>query len=118
MLNLTKTNIIYYLSPHGKNVVREFILSLQKNQQAKIRRILQLIYEYGVTSANPHLKKLPGTPLWEIRILGKDSIRILYVIPGTNSILILHGFVKKTQKTPGKELNIALTRLQDWQNNH
>lgn len=112
------TKINYYLTPSGKNVIREFILSLQKNQQAKVRRILQLINDYGLTSANPHIKKIIGTPLWEIRILGKDNIRILYVAPDINSILVLHGFNKKTQKTPVKELNIALKRFDDWQLNH
>ena len=112
------TKIYYYLTPSGKNVIREFILSLQKNQQVKVRRILQLINDYGLTPANPHIKKLIGTPLWEIRILGKDNIRILYIAPDTNSILVLHGFNKKTQKTPIKEIKIAIDRYSDWRLNH
>jgi len=60
-----QTKIVYYITPSGKNVIREFILSLQKQQQAKVRRTLQLISEYGLTSANPHIKKLAGTPFWE-----------------------------------------------------
>jgi phage-related protein len=115
---MTPTNIYYYLALSGKNVVREFILSLQKNQQAKVRRILQLINEYGLVTANPHIKKLIGTPFWEIRILGKDNIRIFYVAPDINSILVLHGFIKKTQKTPSKEIQIALNRYLDWKSNH
>jgi len=115
---MSSTKIYYYLAPFGKNVIREFILSLQKNQQAKIRRILQLINDYGLTSANPHIKKLSGTPFWEIRILGKDNIRILYVASDINSILVLHGFNKKTQKMPIKELNIAFKRFNDWQSRH
>lgn len=62
------TTVYYYLTPSGKNVIREFILSLQKDQQAKVRRILQLISEYGLSSAIPHIKKLSGAPFWEIRI--------------------------------------------------
>ncbi len=60
------------------------------------------------------LKKVIGTQFWEIRLLGKDSIRILYVIPIKDKFLVLHGFKKKTQKTPAKELNIALIRYKDW----
>jgi len=56
---MNTTTIYYYLTSNGRNVVREFILSLQKDQQAKVRRILQLISEYGLVSANPHLKKHP-----------------------------------------------------------
>jgi phage-related protein len=106
--------IIYHTSTSGKNYVREFILSLQKHQQAKIRRLLQLITEYGLSSIIPHTKKLSGTPLWEIRILGKNSIRIIYVVLHINTILALHGFIKKTQKTPRKEINTALKRYQNW----
>lgn len=115
---MNTTIIYYYLTPNGDNVVRKFILSLQKNQQAKVRRILQLINEYGLTSANPHLKKLLGTPLWEIRILGKDNLRIFYVVPNSSSILLLHGFNKKTQKTSFREIKTALNRYSEWKQYH
>ena len=115
---MPSTKIYYYLNPSGENVIRKFIISLQKTQQAKIRRTLQLISDYGLTPANPHLKKLAGTPLWEIRILGQDNIRILYVVPEADSVLILHGFIKKSQKTPPKEIQTALKRYTDWQSHH
>lgn len=110
---MNKTTVYYYISPNGKNPVREFILSLQKYQQAKIRRILQTISEYGLLAIIPHTKKLTGTPLWEIRILGSDNIRVLYIIRAKDSIFVLHGFIKKTQKTPEKEIILALKRFQE-----
>lgn len=70
---------------------------------------------YGLSTALPHLKKLTGSPLWEIRILGQDNIRILYVTIHQDSILLLHGFIKKTQKTPNREINTALKRLHEYQ---
>jgi len=115
---MATTTIYYYITTSGKNIVREYIISLQKEQQAKVRRTLQLINEYGLSSAIPHIKKLSGTPLWEIRILGKDNIRILYVTPSSNSILVLHGFNKKTQKTSPKEIQTATNRYHDWLSNH
>ena len=115
---MTSTKIYYYLNSSGENVIRKFIISLQKSQQAKIRRKLQLINDYGLTQANPRLRKLSGTPLWEIRILGQDNIRIFYIVPEINSVLILHGFIKKSQKTPPKEIQTALKRYSDWQSRH
>lgn len=106
--------IYYYESPSGKNLVSEFINSLQYKQRAKIRRVLFLIQEYGIHPAIPHIKKLSGVPLWEIRIPGKDSIRMLYVIIQKNTVLVLHGFIKKAQKTTSKEITIALNRYQEW----
>lgn len=113
--------VYYYTTPLGENSTRKFIESLQEQQQRKITRILTNIEVYGLTLAIPHIKKLTGTPLWEIRVLGDDNIRIMYATILTNSILLLHGFIKKSQKTPQKEIETALSRLKDWlsqQNTH
>lgn len=108
-----KTTVYYYTTPTDKKVVQEFINSLEKAQQAKVIRIMKTIEEYGLESITPHIKKLTGTPLWEIRILGKDNIRIFYVTFTRESVLVLHGFLKKKQKTDMKEISIALGRLEE-----
>ncbi len=101
--------MIYYTSASGDNPVKEF---LNKRPSAKLKalRLLSYIEEYGLSIAIPHIKKLSGTPLWEIRILGQDSIRILYVTRSEKQILLLHAFEKKTDKTPPREIKIALKR--------
>lgn len=103
--------IIYFQNTNGEKPVYIFINSLEFNQKAKIFRIFQQIQEYGLQAIIPHIKKLAGSPLWEIRILGKDNIRILYVTVEQKSVLLLHGFIKKKQKTPPREINLALKRL-------
>lgn len=115
-MNQKKTTIYYYISKSGENPVKQFIDSLVAKQQAKILRIFQYIEEYGLRIALPHIKKLINTPFWEIRILGRDNIRIIYVTLTKAGILVLHGFIKKTQKTPEKELNTALKRYKECQN--
>jgi phage-related protein len=97
-----------------ENPVKVFLESLQKPQKAKIFRIFQYIEFYGLSSVLPHVKKLAGTPFWEIRILGQDNIRILYISFHQNAILLLHGFIKKKQKTPPKEIDIALQRFNEY----
>lgn len=109
-----KCTVRYYISPRGENPVKEFLESISKKQKSKTFRIFQLFQEYGLNSITPHVKKLTGTPLWEIRILGRDNIRIIYFIPHKDNILVLHGFFKKSQKTPERELNLALKRYKDW----
>lgn len=105
-----KWQIYYYLSPFGDNPIKDF-LDERPSAKAKAFRIFQHIKEYGLNKAIPHIKKLTGTSLWEIRILGEDSIRILYVTKKGKQILLLHAFVKKTAKTPPKEISIALSRI-------
>ncbi len=106
--------IYYYTSPSGENPVQKFLDSLSEKQQLKALRIIQYIRDYGLIAVIPHTKKLKGTPLWEIRILGKDNIRIIYIVPLQETVLLLHGFLKKSQKTSSRDKEIALTRFQEW----
>ncbi len=106
--------IIYYTSLSGNNPVSDFLDTLESNSQTKLLRILHNIEEYGLDSVIPHIKKLSGTPFWEIRILGQDSIRVIYVVPAKFEVLVLHGFKKKTQKTPLKEFKTASSRYQEY----
>lgn len=109
-----KWRVIYYLSPIGKSPIKDFIDSLEKKQQIKILRLFKLVQEFGLSAVGSHLKKLSGTPFWEIRILGQDNIRAIYVIIVKNTILVLNCFIKKENKTPLKEISVALSRYKDW----
>lgn len=105
--------VIYYISKTGENPVNKFLDSLQKSQKAKVFRVFQNIEIYGLSSILPHVKKLIGAPLWEIRIVGKDNIRVLYVTIDREDVFVLHAFQKKTQKTERKEILTALKRLSE-----
>lgn len=107
-------DIIYYKSPSGENSVFRFIEGLEQKAQTKVFRSLDLLREFGIKLGRPHVKKLTGTELWELRILGSDSIRILYVSMSGKSFLLLHGFVKKKMETERKEIKTALARLHEF----
>ena len=108
------TKVVYYLSLNNQNPVKDFIDSLSIRQKAKIFQIFNLFEAYGLSAMIPHTKKIASTPLWEIRILGSDNIRIFYVAVKNNRVLVLHGFIKKKQKTPPKEISTALKRYYTW----
>lgn len=108
------TKVVYYLTSKHENPVKDFVDSLSEKQKVKIFRIFMLLEKYGLPSIIPHTKKLTGTPLWEIRILGQDNIRIIYITVKNDQILVLHGFIKKKQKTPSKDIATALKRYRDW----
>ncbi len=103
--------ILFYKTPQGDTPVNEFILSLEIKAQSKARDTIKLLQEFGIRLGPPHVKKLTGTELWELRILGSDSIRILYLAITDKTFLVLHGFKKKKDKTPPKEIKIAEDRL-------
>jgi phage-related protein len=70
-----------------------------------------LLIDYGPFLKPPDIKKLQRG-LYELRILGKSSIRVFYTII-RREYLLLHAFKKKSQKTPLKEMKIALDRAQE-----
>jgi len=103
-----------YENTRGEKPVEEFFESLNKKANLKIVRALELLEIFGLQGGYPHIKKLTGTHLWEYRILGSDNIRIFYVTITGKLLLVLHGFKKKKQKTPTKEIKIAEERLQEY----
>jgi phage-related protein len=110
----TGWKVFYYVNSSGGRPIEDFINALAGRQQAKIARIFFNVETYGLKSVLPHTKKLAGTSLWEFRILGKDNIRVLYVIPEEGLVLVLHGFIKKTQKTPNTDIKLAEKRYRNW----
>ena len=110
---MPKWRISYYIKPSGKIPVKDFIDSLPVKLQAKIHDSFELLIEFNLKLGQPHVKKIKNTPLWELRVLGKKSIRFFYFTQTKQVFLLLHAFNKKSRKTPKKEIKIALKRLKN-----
>lgn len=109
---MLKVTVEFFTRDNRTSPIEDFLDKCAAKQQVKILRLVQHLKEFGLTSAVPNTKKLKGTPLWELRILGRDNIRILFASTGKHRITILHIFFKKKQKTPRREIDIALKRYQ------
>lgn len=108
-------SIIYYQAPQQTtSPVYDFINSLDANAKSKVINTINLLENYGIRLDPPHARKLTGTNLWELRMLGQDNIRIFYIAVTGKSFLLLHGFSKKKQKTDKKEIRTALARLNEY----
>jgi len=85
--------------------------SLPEDMRARLARIALLIETKGLEHVGePHVKHIQGR-IWEMRMKGKSGIsRALYVTAVGQRVVILRVFVKKTEKTPHREIEIALTR--------
>jgi phage-related protein len=101
--------IEYYETSSGKEVVKDFIDKLPKIPGAKLGRQLDLLEEFGNDLGMPHAKPM-GDGLLELRVRGKQEVRVFYVHVIGKRIVLLHGFIKKTQETPKRELEIARKR--------
>lgn len=108
------TRIFYYISPSKQQPIVDFINTLNKNGREKLFHVFEYLKIYGINIAIPHIKKLSGSKLWEIKIVGSNSIRVIYAVVFRGDLLMLTGFIKKSQKTPKKHMNTALSRLKDW----
>lgn len=95
--------------------VKKFLDNLDSDTRAKLLKIVNYIENYGVNTVPKYSKKLTGNSLWEIRTLGKINARIIYSTSKNNTIILLHGFIKKTQKTPKNDLEIAKYRSKRYQ---
>jgi phage-related protein len=82
--------------------------------RARFLRIVEIIQSHGLESVRePYVKHLEG-PLWEMRMKGRDGIaRAAYVTAKGRRIVVVHVFGKKTQKTPRREIELALQRAKD-----
>jgi phage-related protein len=92
------------------------IEALPADMQARYLRLADLIEAHGLDRIGaPHVKHLDGK-LWELRITGRDGIaRVIYVTPAGRRVVVLHAFVKKTQKTPRQALETAIKRLKEFE---
>lgn len=109
--------IDYYQTVHGDLPVKQFLDELPVKLQAKNFRELELLAEFGKQLPMPYAKPLHGKQakgLWELRVkLASDITRIFYFYPTGSRILLLHGFLKKTDATPQSELETAIRRMKD-----
>jgi phage-related protein len=82
--------------------------------RARLVRISELIEAVGLPNVKePHVRHVRGQ-LWEIRLKGKAGIaRALYVTVKEQRVMILRAFVKKTEKTPSGEIDLALQRAKE-----
>jgi len=95
-------------TPRGEKPVECFIKRESESAQSKILHDLGLLEQFGPTLGMPH-SKLLETGLYELRIRGKNEIRIFYCFHKSR-IYLLQGFSKQSQKTPQKELKVARIR--------
>lgn len=91
------------------DALEKFIGDLEPPTVAKILRTIDLLEKFGNTLGLPHSKKI-GQRLFELRIRGRQEVRILYTFH-MNAAVLLQGFIKKTDKILKKELEAAHQKI-------
>lgn len=111
--------VIFYKDKKGNEPIKDFLVALSKNantnkneriQYNKISTHIRALQTYGTRMGKPTVKHIDGD-LWELRPLNN---RIFFFYWRDNTFVLLHHFVKKSQKTPTKEIAQARTNLKDF----
>lgn len=93
--------------------VESFVLGLPDGLLARYLRLTDLMLKFGAKLGMPHTRAM-SDGLFELRIKGKEGIaRVFYCTLVGQRIVMLHGFIKKSEKTPSKELKLARERLSE-----
>lgn len=106
--------IDYYEDEHGRRPVEEFIDSLDMKMRAKVFGRLALLEEHGQKLGMPFSRHLEDG-IYELRTSqGSCNTRVLYFFVIGERAILTHGFMKKTQKTPLREIRRAKKARDDW----
>ncbi len=90
--------------------VETFVRQLDEQTYAKVIHAAEVLEQFGSRIGMPHSKRLQKD-LYELRTQGRPVVRLLYTLH-RGDYWLLHGFIKKTEKTPRRELDIAVRKLQ------
>lgn len=109
--------IHFYEDEKGNSPIEDFLLEIGKSNRILVAQIRKEIKKlrYKIYHKEP-LSKYIESGIWELRIKSRtDIVRVFYTFSKGKVIILLHGFIKKKQKTPIKELEIVRKRLKEIQ---
>jgi len=108
----------FYQTEDGKKPVEEFLVGLESKMRTKAIHELRLLREKGNSLREPFSKAM-GEGVFELRVQqGSNNTRIFYFFYVRSRIVLTNGFVKKTQRTPLKELDRAKRYKADYERRH
>src|SRR5258708_4453836 len=114
MLDDNECIVVFFVDERGSSPIREFLQSLDLKTQARFVWSIEQLRVRNVRAQEPLVRHLEGK-LWELREESSTNIyRLLYFFFSGRRIVFVHGFQKKTQKTPRHEIEIALQRLDSF----
>lgn len=106
--------IVFYIDGRGNSPVEEFLKGLDLKTQARFDYSIRQLQALNTRVGEPLVKHIEGK-LWELRReSGTNIYRVFYFFYTGRRIVFLHGFQKKSQKTPRREIETAQRRMEDF----
>ena len=106
-------NVVFFLTDSGREPVRDWLKELDKEDRKAIGEDIKLV-QFRWPFGMPLVRKLEAG-LWEVRshLSGGRIARVLFTVYG-GEMALLHGFIKKSRKTPANDLELARQRKNLW----
>jgi len=109
MTDDVRMRVLFYRTTAGNEPVREWLRALPKDDRTIIGEDLKTA-QYGWPVGMPLIRKLEAE-LWEVRSTLRSRVaRVIFTVEG-DTMVLLHGFIKKAQQTPAQDLQLARRRL-------
>lgn len=106
--------VIFYETQDGYIPILDFLNNLNPKMEAKVAWTINRLEQFGHSLREPYSKSL-GDGIFELRAQsGHDISRVLYFFIVNGCVVITHGFIKKTQKTPAQEIERAKKYRDDF----
>ena len=110
--------VVYFVTESGRRPVEEFAKSLNVHSREKFFSVVELLEGFGRGLIFPHAKYI-GDEIFELRFESVEgAIRVLYFFFDGEKVVLTNGFVKKSNKTPKKEREIAVERRETYFKTH
>ena len=108
---MTHCEIVYFKTERGDEPVRAFVDGLDISSKRKYWRKIDYLGQFGKTLCGPHAKDL-GKDIYELRFRGPDGhFRVLYFFFSGHCAILTNAFKKKTNQTPRREIDLAISRM-------
>lgn len=114
MLLVPKLRVRFFSTENGKEPVKEWLKELTKIERKTIGDDIKTV-QFGWPLGMPLVKNI-GQGLWEVRSTIPNGIARLFFVAKAGEMILLHGIIKKTNKLPPQEKELALKRLKLWEN--
>jgi phage-related protein len=110
---LPKFRASFFRTTAGAEPVRDWLLSLSRDDRREIGKDIAYV-QYKWPIGKPRVDHVRGG-VWEVRSrLANRIARVLFAVDG-QEIVLLHGFIKKSQRTPSTDIELAERRWKEWQ---
>ena len=107
--------VVFYMDRAGNEPVKDFILTQDKGARAEIIHVFKLLREFNIKLSMPYVRKIDKSGLRELRIKhSSDIYRILFFAYTGRKFILLHAMLKKVDKMPESDKNLAIKRMNEY----